>query len=485
MASYLTMAIRGFLPLLLVVISLSCFSQPKPKVLIITGNGNLTPGNDSYPPWSHEFQNEKVVSILKENIDVDVDVHEDLSILADDKLRSYELIISNSIFLTPTKDQLEAVYKFVSQGKSFLTLHAGILSFLNWDRYEEFTGGLFIGGPSSEPARFKVYTTNTELWGYEYAFRDHSEHPVSKVVDDFFAEDELYYFQPNTKDFHVIARAENHPIMWWHPFYKGKVMNLSLGHDEEAKNNKGYQELLTNGIRWLLGIPLLTPDPVTINPVSNRQLKYDGFITIKPMGVPNKSMAVNFKIEDQQNQDLFQVSCDPEGKLHLKLTGKPGEGRFIVVAKNGNRLIGKKEFNLKIVEDGTGNIASYFGNTVAVSSSENTSHVFKASHVIDQDPTTRWSSTRTENASVTIDLKKSYSISKLILRWEASYASNYNVLYSENGTDWLNIVHIENGDGEEDVLNFETVKAHYIKIEGIKRAPDKWGYSLYDIELYK
>lgn len=53
MAKFLTIAIRSLMQQLFVVVSLSCFSQPKPKVLIITGNGNVTPGNDKYPPWSH------------------------------------------------------------------------------------------------------------------------------------------------------------------------------------------------------------------------------------------------------------------------------------------------------------------------------------------------------------------------------------------------------------------------------------------------
>lgn len=93
MDKYLIWAVHClFLPLF-VLISLSCFSQPKPKVLIITGNGNLTSATSRYPPWSHEFQNEKVVSILKENIGIDVDVYEDLSILDDNKLRPYEIII--------------------------------------------------------------------------------------------------------------------------------------------------------------------------------------------------------------------------------------------------------------------------------------------------------------------------------------------------------------------------------------------------------
>lgn len=101
MARNFSATVRWLLQLFFVFISLNCFGQSKPKILIITGNGNLSSNNkdnSKYPPWDHEFQNEKVVFILKENIDVDVDVSDDLSVLNSEKLRPYSLIISNSIF---------------------------------------------------------------------------------------------------------------------------------------------------------------------------------------------------------------------------------------------------------------------------------------------------------------------------------------------------------------------------------------------------
>src|SRR5690606_22477395 len=130
-----------------------------------------------------EFQNDLVVEIL-DGI-VELEISSDLSILQSDNLEKYDLIISNSIFLEPNSSQLDALYDFVANGKSFLSLHCGILSFLNWDKYEDFFGGIFIGGPSEEPEHFKVITTNDEFWGYGYSFRNTIEHPVSTVVEDF------------------------------------------------------------------------------------------------------------------------------------------------------------------------------------------------------------------------------------------------------------------------------------------------------------
>src|SRR5690606_4414442 len=98
-----------------------------------------------------------------------VDLTTDLNILATPAVDEYDLIISNSIFLTPTSAQLDGLYSFVANGKSYLTLHCGILSLLNWKKYEEFIGGIFIGGPSTVPAEFNVTTANIEFWGYQYS----------------------------------------------------------------------------------------------------------------------------------------------------------------------------------------------------------------------------------------------------------------------------------------------------------------------------
>lgn len=233
---------------------LNAQAEALPKALILTGNGNSLDHDQDYPPWMHEFQNEKVVAIL-EGL-VEVDISEDLSVLNNANLKKYDLIISNSLFLMPSRPQLAALKKFITSGKSLLTLHSGLLSFLNADYYEDMMGGIFIGGPSTEPESFKVVTENNEFWGHEYSFRKTQRHPVSIAVEDFTARDELYYFQPNTPDLKVIARAENHPVMWEHTWKKGRVMNLILGHDLLAKNNAGYQALLKNGVLWLTGYPL-------------------------------------------------------------------------------------------------------------------------------------------------------------------------------------------------------------------------------------
>ncbi len=455
--------------------------QAMPKVLILTGNGNVPQHKREYPPWVHEFQNDIVVKILGK--DFIVDVTEDLDVLQPDHLAQYDVIISNSIFLTPSKDQLNALYNFVSAGKSYLTLHCGILSLLNWDQYERFIGGIFIGGPSSVPQSFKVVTDNIEFWGYEYQFRKSSVHPVSRVVDDFTTTDELYHFQPSTPDFHVLARAENLPVMWWHPVGKGKVMSLTLGHDEAAKNSPGYQHLLLNGVRWLTGIPLI--QAVSPKPFSNRQLAYKNSISLNAVTQSDSTDPLTFWIEKNANPELFKVSTTDKGGVDIMFLGRQGKGKISVGAKTKAGFSSTKNFDITILDDGSGNIASYFGNTVKCSSYENNSDVFDAGNLVDGDLSTRWSSAPADTAWVVIDLQKAYKIGRIVLEWEASFASRYLVLTSRNGRDWKTLHEASAGDGDTDELTFQPASARYIKILGTERANQKWGYSLYEVKIFK
>lgn len=436
-------------------------AQTRPKALILTGNGNIPALKGIYPPWTHEFHNEEVAKILHGIVDVDTT---DLQHFDIQRLQQYDLLISNSLFLDPTKDQLNAIYDFVAQGKSYMTLHCGILSLLNWDRYEEFMGGIFIGGPSTEPSTYRVYTSNEELWGYKYIFRDSAEHPVSRAVNDFDIEDEMYYFQPSTAQFEVIARAENHPVMWWHPVGKGKVMSITLGHDLRAKGNPGYQELLKNGVRWLTGYPLIYPDKIPV--ISNRTLVYKNFLNTATHSIENPD-------------SLYKIS----GR-DLVLDGRMGAASFKMALKNDKGLITSREILLTVAADGTGNIAAYYGNSITGTASENTNSMFDIRNIIDGDTGSRWSSRNCEQAEVVLDFQKEYVLSRILINWEASYAKKYDILGSVDGKQWTVIKSVNDGGGGKEEHTFSAAKVRFVKLDLKEKPAGKRGYSIYEMEVF-
>jgi type 1 glutamine amidotransferase len=470
--------VKAFIIIILVSIAFATAGQQLPRALIITGNGNIPVGKENYPPWVHAFHNATVMKIL--NGIVAVDTTADLGLLNDKTLQGYDLVISNSIFLTPTPSQLDALYSFVSSGKSYLTLHCGILSLLNWSKYEELVGGIFIGGPSTEPERFPVITENWEFWGYPYAFRTSTRHPVSAAVGDFTIHDEMYYFQPSTPEFYVIARAENHPIMWWHPVGKGRSMSLTLGHSQEAKGTPGYQQLLTNGVRWLTGYPLF--DEVHLAPLSTRTKSYPAYLDLAAITHDPKAM---FRIVSNSNENVLKATLGQGGTVDVSVT-EAGSATLRIMTTTSNGLATQKDFTINVVPDGRGNIAAYQGNRATKSSSDTQIYSIDAANVIDGDLGTRWSSAVIDPSWLALDLKQEYRIQRVTLHWEDSFAIEYSVLVSKTGKDdWTSVAEIKHSDGKTDALSFDAVQARYVKIVGKKRSRPLYGYSLYEVEVYQ
>ncbi len=198
-----------------------------------------------------------------------------------------------------------------------------------------------------------------------------------------------------------------------------------------------------------------------------------------------KDPTVRFKLNNISTPELFKAEVSPEGRVKLALNGKSGEGTFTVSATRANGFTSTKTFNVRIVEDGVGNVAAYHGNTATSSSNENDSGVFDPVTVLDNDSTTRWSSAPRETAWVQIDLQRAYPIKKIELHWEASYALQYNIEGSADGKRWTPLVSVTNGDGDVDSHTVNGAKIRFLKINGTKRANERWGYSLYEIKVFQ
>ncbi len=101
---------------------------------------------------------------------------------------------------------------------------------------------------------------------------------------------------------------------------------------------------------------------------------------------------------------------------------------------------------------------------------------------IDGDPSTRWSSKFEDNQWLIIDLGQPTEIKKITLTWEAAYASEYNILISNDKASWKKVYEKKNSSGGTETIKITPVKARYVKLELIKRAT-KWGFSLFEVEL--
>lgn len=118
---------------------------------------------------------------------------------------------------------------------------------------------------------------------------------------------------------------------------------------------------------------------------------------------------------------------------------------------------------------------------VYASSDENIEN--SSANAVDGNEGTRWSSEYSDRQWIYVDLGKIQDVSSVILYWETAYAKQYQIQVSCDGFTWAVVYTESNNEGGENVVNFNTVQARYIKMYAWQRGT-RYGYSLWEFEVY-
>lgn len=103
---------------------------------------------------------------------------------------------------------------------------------------------------------------------------------------------------------------------------------------------------------------------------------------------------------------------------------------------------------------------------------------------VDGNLATAWSTTHVTPGWYKVDLGADYDISRVVIKWEYSYASSYTVQYSTDDVTYTTAVTVIGGDGGTDThIILPTVAARYIKIDCTTRGTP-YGYAIYELEVY-
>jgi hypothetical protein len=168
-----------------------------------------------------------------------------------------------------------------------------------------------------------------------------------------------------------------------------------------------------------------------------------------------------------------------ENKVH-EHKGKKIDSYFSdLLLKVLSRLSGEK-LKYEGPSDWAKNIA--FNKNARASSSE--VDYLSSDLAFDEDYLSRWSSNRTDNEWISVDLGDTYPIQKVNLHWEAAYAKKYKLQLSTDGENWEDVYSSKSSDGGLDTITIPTQEARYVRMLGVERAT-KYGYSLFEFEVYQ
>ncbi|WP_245601822.1 glycoside hydrolase family 3 C-terminal domain-containing protein [Hamadaea tsunoensis] len=123
---------------------------------------------------------------------------------------------------------------------------------------------------------------------------------------------------------------------------------------------------------------------------------------------------------------------------------------------------------------------SALGHTATASSEENAGSA--AAAAVDGNLQSRWSSAFSDPQWLQVDLGGSQSVCKVVLSWEAAYATAYQIQVSANGTSWTNIYSTTTSTGGTQTLDISG-SGRYVRMNGTARAT-AYGYSLWEFAVY-
>lgn len=122
-----------------------------------------------------------------------------------------------------------------------------------------------------------------------------------------------------------------------------------------------------------------------------------------------------------------------------------------------------------------------FDRRVVSTSSTDTNYNTKA---VDGRSDTRFASVAENNAFLYVNLGSREKIGKVVIDWEAAYASQYKIQLSDDALDWTTVANITKTNQKTDVIVFPAwLEATYVRFQGVSRAT-QYGYSFYSLEVY-
>ncbi len=216
-------------------------AAPKVKVLLITGH-DVVPAH----PWRETTPYDRAT--IEASGRFEVTVCEDSAILEASSLGRYDVIVLNYGFWTApdlSPGAKENLLSYVKGGKGLVPLHFACSAYQDWPEYKNLIGRIWKKGEAGHGPRSTFANKIVD-----------AEHPITKGLEDFEADDELYAKLSGDAPIKVLVTADSdwskktEPLVFTHTYGRGRVAQDLYGHDVKARSSSAYKVLLCRCIEW-------------------------------------------------------------------------------------------------------------------------------------------------------------------------------------------------------------------------------------------
>jgi type 1 glutamine amidotransferase len=225
----------------LLTLNLLAAEAPKIKVLIVTGD------DVGSHPWREVSQVTRDFLVAAGKFDVKI--CEDSAILdSAAALKRYDVVyLAMYNNRTPTLGDTakQNLVEYVKGGKGFVASHLSSASFKEWDEFKKLCGRNWIFGKSGHGPRAPFQCQVAD-----------PEHPITKGLKSFEADDELYAKLQGDTPIKVLITAnsdwskQTEPLAFVLDYGQGRVFHHAFGHDGKALKSPEVQTLILRGVEW-------------------------------------------------------------------------------------------------------------------------------------------------------------------------------------------------------------------------------------------
>ena len=231
---------------LLIILAAAISAVPKDAAQLEPIRVLLVSGEDH--PAHHWKETAPVVrKVLEEDKRFDVRIVEDREFLAAPAIFDYDVLFMHFKDYKPSAREQEIrdnLVKFVKQGKGLVVFHFACGAFGDWPEFEKVAGKVWDKKTSHDRRReFTVKVVD-------------QDHPITRGMKDFQADDELYICLVGEQPVQILATArsektgKDHPMAFVLEYGKGRVFHTPLGHDVRSIEMPDVAELIRRGCLW-------------------------------------------------------------------------------------------------------------------------------------------------------------------------------------------------------------------------------------------
>ena len=191
---------------------------------------------------------------IMEEMDVEVDMTDDLSYLADkEHLLTYHVIVPVITMSSIDHEYVKNIADAVGNGTGLIGCHGGMCDAFRENVLWQFiTGGNWVSHPGGDGVDYMVEIKN-------------SSSPLVEGIDDFSVCSEHYYLHvdpavevlattrfPNIPWYHSTNKSMDMPVIWTKKWGYGRVYYNALGHHADIVETPTVTELLKRGMTYVL-----------------------------------------------------------------------------------------------------------------------------------------------------------------------------------------------------------------------------------------